>query len=116
MQAGLPRLFVWHIMSGVEFTSVRFTRLARRHRIAAGRARHVIEHPYVVIVQPADAEHPDVRVVLLGDDQRGLGLVVGGPVIDKLLLVIHVEPVAQQSRYRRLYEMGKELARWHPTT
>lgn len=91
---------------------MRFTRVARRHRIATGRARHVIDNPYVIIQQAADAAHADPRLLILGADDRGVGLVVGGLVIGKELLVIHVQPVAQQPRYQRLYEVGKELQKW----
>lgn len=94
---------------------MRFTRPARRHRIATGRARYVLENPFVVIIQPPDTDHPDPRVIVLGDDQRGLGLVVGGPVINQELLIVHVQPFTQDSRYRHLYELGKELQRWTQT-
>jgi hypothetical protein len=39
----------------------------------------------------------------------------GAQVIERVLLVIHVQAVIQQPRHQRLYEMGKELQRWTTT-
>ncbi len=52
---------------------------------------------------------------MLGDDDRDVGLVVGGPVVERVLLVIHVQAVIHQPRYQRLYEIGRKLQRWTMT-
>ena len=78
----------------MEWSVVRFTQAARRHRIGKASARHVMNH-----VAPSGTTTVGGASAWLwvGDDERGRGLEIIGVVIqapegDPFLLVIHVMP------------------------
>lgn len=88
---------------------VRFTRSARKHRIAAGRARQVLARPYVLVPVPPKEGVRDAMLMYLGDDHTGRALEVGVfPTADEVLLVAHVMDL--RAKFRPLYEQGKAFA------
>lgn len=84
---------------------MRFARSARKHRIAAGRARQVVAEPFVVVPVPAREGLRDAMWMYLGDDATGRALEVGVFATDELLLVAHVMDL--RAKFRPLYEQAK---------
>lgn len=84
---------------------IQFTQAARKHRVAAGRARAVLGAP-VAIVPVYRSEDTRVMQLYLGDDDTGRALEVG--VIDTDegdQLVIHVMDLRE--KFRPYYDTGK---------
>jgi hypothetical protein len=88
---------------------VRFTQSARRHRVAVGRARQVINSPVVTLTLPPPAPGVDDRLVFLGDDETGRALEVVAIELPDCLLVIHVQDL--QAKFRPYYEKAREEER-----
>jgi hypothetical protein len=93
-----------------EYSRLRWARSATKHRISRKRARHVLDHAFLVLEEPppprSRAREP--RLVFLGDDKAGVPLeviVVEGS--KGSLLVIHAMEL--RKRYREAYE---EVRRW----
>ncbi len=91
-----------------------WTAASRRHGISRSAARFVIEHCGLVLVQPAPpgSPVPTVRLVYLGDDDKGRALeVVGvemepGHVGEEHIRIIHA--MALREKYRSGYEEAKK--------
>lgn len=84
---------------------IRFTQAARKHRVAAGRARAVFADP-VAIVPVRRAGDTRIMRLFLGDDDTGRALEVG--VIETEegdLLVIHTMDL--RAKFRPHYDTGK---------
>lgn len=87
---------------------IRFTQSARKHRVAAGRARYVLEHPYVVVPVAPKESGRDTMLMHLGDDDTGRALEVGAFELDEhTLLVAHVMDL--RAKFRPLYEQAKSV-------
>jgi hypothetical protein len=99
-------MFVHCIMGLVR---IRFTQSARRHRVAAGRARHIIDSPLVTLTLPSSEPGVDERLVFLGDDETGRALEVVAIVLPEYLLVIHVQDL--QAKFKPYYEQAREEER-----
>jgi hypothetical protein len=92
---------------------LKWARAATKHRISRERSRHVIDHCGLRFEQdpPADApENASLRLVFLGDDEKGIALeVMAVELKDNALLVIHAMPL--RDRYRKQYEEAKKWQR-----
>lgn len=97
-----PRICVRH---NCRVPEVRFTRSARKHRVAASRARYVLAHPYVIVPVPPKEGVRDEMLMHLGDDHTGRALEVGVFPVDGVVLVAHVMDL--RAKFRPLYEQGK---------
>ena len=83
--------------------SVRFTRGSRKHRIGKASAIHVMETAQPRYVEPEAVPgrpRPDIRVVWIGNDERGRELEIVAVQLSDYLLVIHVMPTALRRRHR----------------
>ena len=93
--------------------NLRWARAATKHRISRDRSRYVIEHCGLRFEQdpPADApESASLRLVFLGDDEKGIALEVMAVELENdALLVIHAMPL--RDRYRKQYEKTKKWRR-----
>jgi hypothetical protein len=87
---------------------VRFTQAARKHRVSAGRARYVIDNPFVTLVLPAPEPGIDDRLVFLSDDPTGRALEIVAVRLPDCLLVIHVQDL--QAKFRPYYDQAGEEA------
>ena len=96
--------------ANVSQKSVRFARSATKHRISKERIRHVISHCGLAFEEPApsqNAEAPDDRLLILGDDADGKALevmAVEGPKGE--LIVIHAMKL--RAKYSDQYEEAKQ--------
>lgn len=93
--------------------NLKWARAATKHRISRERSHHVIEHCGLRFEQkpPAGApENASVRLVFLGDDEKGAALEVMAVELEEdVLLVIHAMPLRE--RYRKQYEEAKKWRR-----
>lgn len=93
--------------------NLRWARAATKHRISRERSRYVIEQCGLRFEQdpPAGApENASLRLVFLGDDEKGIALeVMAVELEDDALLVIHAMPL--RDRYRMQYEEAKKWRR-----
>lgn len=85
---------------------IRFAQAARKHRVSAGRARHVIDNPVVTLTLPASDPGIDDRLVFLGDDQTGRALEVVAVQLPDGLLVIHVQDL--QAKFLPYYNQARK--------
>ncbi len=85
---------------------IRFSQSARKHRVAAGRARAVLADPVAIVRVRRPGDSRDL-LMHLGEDESGRALEVG-VVEDERgdWLVIHVMDL--RAKYREHYEHGKE--------
>lgn len=80
---------------------IRFSQSARKHKIAKGRARFVMEHTTSIT---ATREDGTTEVSWYGPDDRGLMVTVVGIIKtdrhtgEDMLLVIHVQPDYPQEK------------------
>ncbi|HUR51108.1 MAG TPA: hypothetical protein VMZ11_03185 [Mycobacteriales bacterium] len=72
------------------FPAVRFSQSARRHRIGKAHALHVMSTSEPEVIASDDS--PRVRLLWIGQDDRGLDLEILAIVEPEYLLVIHVMP------------------------
>lgn len=89
----------------VRVARIRFTQAARKHRVAAGRARAVLADPVAIVPVHRAGDTRTMRLYL-GDDDTGRALEVG--VIDTAEgdhLVIHVMDL--RTTFRPYYDTGK---------
>jgi hypothetical protein len=88
----LPCLCVAHNMSTYNYTEVRFTRSARKHRIGRGSADHVIRlnSPTVIQTEP-------LKLLWIGVDGRNRELEIIAVLENQELIIIHAMPTI----YRR---------------
>jgi hypothetical protein len=86
---------------------VTFAQSARRHHVGRARARYVVDHPFLVVRQPAPVGSPlaDDRLVFHGDDQTGRALEVVAIETVTGLHVIHVMDL--RPKWRPYYEKGR---------
>ncbi len=87
------------------WTDVRFTSAAHKHGISEERVTYVLRHPLGVFDEPAsvDPKWETDRLLVLGDDPRGVPLeIVGIELDDGAFLVMHAMKL--RSTYQSLYE------------